>query len=131
MSVMDYHERRVAGGSSGGLDDGSSVSKGLIDRIRTLSLGSRGVTSIKTASNTDHYSSTFGDKGWGCGFRNLQMILSALLHSTLYREVVLATAVGNRNLGGVRSEGVPSIPRLQQVVEEAWRAGFDRAGCEQ
>ena len=59
------------------------------------------------------------------------MILSTLLHSTLYRDVVLAAAVGNRNLGAVRSGGVPSILRLQQVIEEAWRAGFDRAGCEQ
>ena len=36
-------------------------------------------------SRTDHYATTFGDKGWGCGFRNVQMLLSCLLHSTLYR----------------------------------------------
>ena len=60
------------------------------------------------------------------------MILSTNLHSTLYREVVLAAAIDNRNLVAVRSGGVPSILRLQQVInEEAWRAGFDRAGCEQ
>ena len=39
----------------------------------------------KVTSRTDHYATTFGDKGWGCGFRNVQMLLSCLLHSTLYR----------------------------------------------
>ena len=45
--------------------------------------------------------------------------------------LVLAAVIDNRNLVAVRSGGVPSILRLQQVIEEAWRAGFDRAGCEQ
>lgn len=133
LSVVDYYERSagLAESQRSGVDDGSSVTPKITLILRGLSHSSHGVAETLLASRTDHYSSTFGDKGWGCGFRNLQMILSALLHSTLYREVVLAAAVGNRNLGGVRSEGVPSIPRLQQVVEEAWRAGFDRAGCEQ
>jgi len=38
-------------------------------------------------------------------------------------------APGNMNLN--HPVGMPSIPRLQQVLETAWRAGFDRAGCEQ
>ena len=133
LSVVDYYERSagLAESQKSGVDDGSSMTPKITFILRGLSQSSHGVAETLLASRTDHYSSTFGDKGWGCGFRNLQMILSTLLHSTLYREVVLAAAVGNRNLGGVRSGGVPSIPRLQQVIEEAWRAGFDRAGCEQ
>ena len=131
LSVVDYYERSagLAESQKSGIDDGSSVTLKITLLIRGLSQGSHGVVDTLLASRTDHYASTFGDKGWGCGFRNLQMILSALLHSTLYRDVVMAAAVGNRNLG--KSVGVPSIPRLQQVIEEAWRAGFDRAGCEQ
>lgn len=29
------------------------------------------------------------------------------------------------------SGGVPSIPKLQELLECAWREGFDPAGCEQ
>lgn len=29
-------------------------------------------------AETDHYSSSEGDKGWGCGYRNFQMQLSSL-----------------------------------------------------
>ena len=133
LSVVDYYERSagLAESQKSGVDDGSSVTPKITLILQGLSQSSQGVAETLLASRTDHYSSTFGDKGWGCGFRNLQMILSTLLHSTLYRDMVLAAAVGNRNLGGGRSGGVPSIPRLQQVIEEAWRAGFDRAGCEQ
>lgn len=35
-------------------------------------------------SAVDHYASTYGDKGWGCGYRNIQMMLSSLVHSTKY-----------------------------------------------
>ena len=113
------------------VDDDSSVTSKITLILQGLSQSSHGVAETLPASRTDHYASAFGDKGWGCGFRNLQMILSTLLHSTLYREVVLAAVIDNRNLVAVRSGGVPSILRLQQVIEEAWRAGFDRAGCEQ
>ena len=37
-------------------------------------------------ARTDHYVAAWRDKGWGCGFWNLQyLLLSCLLHSTLYR----------------------------------------------
>ena len=133
LSVVDYYEHTagLAESQKSFVDDDSSVTPKITLILQGLSQSSHGVAEMLLASRTDHYAWTFGDKGWGCGFRNLQMILSTLLHSTLYREVVLAAAIDNRNLVAVRSGGVPSILRLQQVIEEAWRAGFDRAGCEQ
>lgn len=35
-------------------------------------------------NTVDHYASTYGDKGWGCGYRNIQMMLSSLVHNTKY-----------------------------------------------
>ena len=75
-----------------------------------------------------------------CLVRNLQMLLSHLLNSTEYRGVLVENLSGNRNLvpqnislnrNLVDRVGMPSIPRLQELLEQAWRAGFDRAGCEQ
>ena len=95
------------------VDDDSSVTSKITLILQGLSQSSHGVAETLPASRTDHYASAFSDKGWGCRFRNLQMILSTLLHSTLYREVVLAAVIDNRNLVAVRSGGVPSILRLQ------------------
>jgi len=131
LSVIDYYEKSagLAESSRSGLDDGTSMTPKITSILRGLSASSHGVAETLLAARTDHYAAAWGDKGWGCGFRNLQMLLSCLLHSTLYRDTVAGAALCNRNLGG--GGGVPSIPRLQAVVEAAWRAGFDRAGCEQ
>ena len=68
------------------------------------------------------------------------MLFSHMLNSTEYREVLLESIAGNRNLVPENNSlnrnlsgrvGMPSIPRLQEILEQAWRAGFDRAGCEQ
>jgi len=131
LSVVDYYERshNLAESERSGVDDGSSVLARVTNTIRGLSVGSHGVVNTYIASRTDHFAATFGDKGWGCGFRNLQMLLSCLLNTTQYREMVAMRLAENKNLVGM--VGMPSIPRLQKVIELAWRAGFDRAGCEQ
>lgn len=131
LSVVDYYERshNLAESERSGVDDGSSVTPRISNTIRGLSVGSHGVVNTLVASRTDHFASTFGDKGWGCGFRNLQMLLSCLLNTTQFRESVAMRLAGNKNLLGM--VGMPSIPRLQKIIEEAWRAGFDQAGCEQ
>uniref|UniRef100_A0A7N8YCW0 C2H2-type domain-containing protein n=1 Tax=Mastacembelus armatus TaxID=205130 RepID=A0A7N8YCW0_9TELE len=35
-------------------------------------------------ADTDHYCSSEGDKGWGCGYRNLQMLIFSLYRIDLY-----------------------------------------------
>ncbi|XP_023330509.1 zinc finger with UFM1-specific peptidase domain protein [Eurytemora carolleeae] len=142
LSVKDFYEKKadIAASVRSGVDDGSSVTHGISEIIHPLSTRSIGVRLSCVSGRMDHYSSTYGDKGWGCGFRNLQMLLSHLLNSTEYRGVLLENLSGNRNLVSqnislnrnlVDRVGMPSIPRLQEILEQAWRAGFDRAGCEQ
>ena len=73
------------------VDDDSSVTSKITFILQGLSQSSHGVAETLPASRTDHYASAFGDKGWGCGFRNLQMILSALLHSFWFLLQLLIT----------------------------------------
>ncbi|KAI6646624.1 Zinc finger with UFM1-specific peptidase domain protein isoform X1 [Oopsacas minuta] len=69
--------------------------------------------------DTPHFSYSLGDRGWGCGYRNIQMIIGSLLMSDKYRVVMNRTFNGN----------VPTVPRLQELLDEAWRAGYDPQGA--
>ena len=58
-----------------GTDDGRSVTRGLLlfPVIERASGASRGVSRTYLCSGrVDHHASSFGDRGWGCGYRNLQ-----------------------------------------------------------
>lgn len=70
----------------------------------------------------DHYNSKHQeDLGWGCGWRNIQMLSSNLLRRD--RESMAAL------FGGAGF--VPSIAGLQLWLEIAWKQGFDTVGAEQ
>lgn len=124
MSVADYYCRQVGlrAAEYNGVDDGSSCTKSVAPRVSSLSASCMGVTKSYVCSNIDHYASSYGDKGWGCGYRNAQMMISSLLHNPLYNEA-LRTSIG--------SNSMPSISRLQKMVESAWQLGFDEQGKEQ
>lgn len=123
MSVADYYERQVGlrAAESHGIDDNTSCSKSIIPRVLTFSANSPGVIKALLCSSIDHYASSYGDKGWGCGYRNLQMLLSSLLQNTTYHEALYA-AWGSQ---GPARTAMPSISRLQKLVEAAWAQGFD------
>lgn len=74
-------------------------------------------------TDTVLYSSVRQDKGWSCGYRNAQMILSHLL-SREDREQRLPY---RERLNGV----VPSLYGLQTLIEGAWGMGFDVEGARQ
>lgn len=124
MSVADYYCRQVGlkAAESNGVDDGSSCTKSVAARVSNLSAASAGVTKSYVCSSIDHYASSYGDKGWGCGYRNIQMMLSSLFQNPNYSEMLRA-AIG--------SNSMPSISRLQKMVESAWTQGFDVQGKEQ
>jgi zinc finger-containing ubiquitin peptidase 1 len=124
MSVADYYCRQVGlkAAESNGVDDGSSCTKSVAARVSNLSAASAGVTKSFVCSSIDHYASSYGDKGWGCGYRNIQMMLSSLFQNPNYSEMLRA-AIG--------SNSMPSISRLQKMVESAWTQGFDVQGKEQ
>jgi len=123
LSVVDYYEKSHAMAQSerSGVDDGSSVTRNITSVITRHS----NVT-LYLASKTDHYASSYGDKGWGCGYRNLQMLLSCLLYTSQYRDILAEKILFNKN-----NVTMPSISKLQKIIEDAWHQGFDRMGCEQ
>ena len=43
-----------------------------------------------------------------------------------YRDVLSTSLAVNKN-----NLTMPSISKLQRIIEAAWQAGFDRMGCEQ
>ena len=62
------------------------------------------------------------DMGWGCGYRNALMAISALL----------IARPGYRRLFSRDTNGAdPGVRRLQGWIEEAWGNGYDRTGRNQ
>lgn len=99
------------------------VDAGLMALLRNC-LESEAENSISILSGyVDHFQSTESeDVGWGCGWRNIQMLSSNLLaqRPEEAREVMF---------GG--SGFVPDIPSLQRWLEIAWERGFDAPGSQQ
>ncbi len=94
-------------------------------------------------AETDHYSSSEGDKGWGCGYRNFQMLLSSLHRMEQYKLLPgIPSVTSCYSLGSLLiflvtvpiikfslAVSVPSIPRVQALIEEAWAQGADPQGA--
>ncbi|XP_076032681.1 zinc finger-containing ubiquitin peptidase 1-like [Oratosquilla oratoria] len=122
MSVADYYERQIElkVAEKNGVDDGRSCSKGIVSAVKAVSDSSNNVQATHFCTTVDHYASTYGDKGWGCGYRNIQMMLSSLQHHTGY----FARLFSGPNM-------MPSLSQIQCLIEQAWRKGFDLQGCEQ
>lgn len=73
-------------------------------------------------SFVQHYGSQPGyDKGWGCGWRNIQIMSSFLLHRDQKAREALFFG----------SCVMPEIEELQGYLEMAWRHGFDPDGAQQ
>ncbi|XP_045105680.1 zinc finger-containing ubiquitin peptidase 1-like isoform X2 [Portunus trituberculatus] len=122
MTVADYYERQIELkiAEKNGVDDARSCTKGLLGPVRVVSDGTNNVKATYLCTTVDHYGSTYGDRGWGCGYRNIQMLLSSLQHHTGY----YARLFSGPNM-------MPSISQIQKLIEQAWRNGFDLQGCEQ
>lgn len=97
------------------------VEGGLMALMRNcLESEAENTTSI-LSGYVDHFQSIQSeDVGWGCGWRNVQMLSSHLLYQSLEARQVL--------FGG--SGFVPDIPSLQRWLEIAWERGFDVHGAE-
>lgn len=80
-----------------------------------------GFSTIALSGWVEHYESRHReDLGWGCGWRNIQMLASHLLMTDQDARDVLFGGCGF----------VPDILSLQQWVEVAWRKGFDAPGAD-
>jgi hypothetical protein len=71
-------------------------------------------------SDVDHFQSRW-DRGWGCGWRNLQQFVSALSKRPEFAARLWHGALNQ----------VPTIGDLQKALENAWALGFDRLGQQQ
>ncbi|XP_021639872.2 uncharacterized protein LOC110635007 isoform X2 [Hevea brasiliensis] len=78
-------------------------------------------STVFLAGYVDHFQSMFSeDVGWGCGWRNIQMLSSHLLS---LREDARQLLFGGFGF-------VPDIPYLQRWLEIAWERGFDTFGAQ-
>ncbi|XP_018577334.1 zinc finger with UFM1-specific peptidase domain protein-like [Anoplophora glabripennis] len=129
MSVADYYERTLdlRAAESCGIDDGSSVTRSIVPRVRAMSNNATNVVRTLLCTCVDHYASSYGDRGWGCGYRNTQMLFSSLLTHTGYNERLYKLWQGQKP----PRSSVPSISRIQGLIEQAWAQGFDVQGSEQ
>lgn len=95
------------------------VEGGVMSLLRSCLESEGGSSASMISGYIDHHQSLPSeDKGWGCGWRNIQMMSSHLLKQrTEAREVLF---------GG--SGFVPDIPSLQRWLEIAWDKNFDIIG---
>ncbi|KAF9964707.1 hypothetical protein BGZ70_006059 [Mortierella alpina] len=70
------------------------------------------------------YQSDKTDRAWGCGYRNLQMMLSYVVSQGVARQDESFPASG-------AAATIPTITELQRQLEYAWQSGFDPPGAEQ
>lgn len=80
-----------------------------------------GTREVRVCSAVSFFATGDQDQGFGCGFRNTQMLLSSLANHPDYRRAFWADAAPH----------IPSIHRIQQMIESAWAAGFDPHGAAQ
>ncbi|XP_018419146.1 PREDICTED: zinc finger with UFM1-specific peptidase domain protein [Nanorana parkeri] len=120
LQPMEFHlqKAQIMESIATGLDDGKTKTSGVLDALRQYyNSAAPEVNRVWLCSPLDHFSNAAGDNGWGCGFRNLQMLLSSVLASDSYRNC----AQGCRY--------IPCIPKIQALIENAWKEGFDPQGA--
>ncbi|CAG0915202.1 unnamed protein product [Notodromas monacha] len=133
LSYVDYHMQVIHGSRADiiGIDDDYSRTAGLSEMVLGMCKQIDATAQTLIAPHVDHFSVTFHDRGWGCGYRNIQMMWSALNHNPVYQHV-LKSVVGIRGADGFNEnqikEAVPSVIRLQELIEKAWEAGYDIDG---
>jgi hypothetical protein len=100
------------------------VPEGLVELLRRA-LAEKGDTSRAVITcRVDHFGCLEDeDKGWGCGWRNIQMLFSNLIQNEDYRKAIFG--------GDGENAYVPNIVTLQRWLESAWEKGFDVEGAKQ
>ncbi|XP_057690092.1 zinc finger-containing ubiquitin peptidase 1 [Corythoichthys intestinalis] len=119
MDIAEYYSKRVEMMESlaSGVDDGRTRTLGVIGALcQYYNTECRDCAHVWLSADTDHYCSSPGDKGWGCGYRNFQMLLSSLYKLDPYAS-------------SLQDKAVPSIPKVQSMIEDAWNSGLDPQGA--
>jgi len=125
ISVGEYFEKKTKMITSviTGEDSNETRTSNIIPFLRGVySCGIKDVSKVFLCGDLAHFAADYSDKGWGCGYRNAQMLLSSLLSNTTYQQLIQDK---------IEISSVPSVPKIQSCIESAWKEGFDASGCEQ
>ncbi|KAF9389933.1 hypothetical protein CPB97_010343 [Podila verticillata] len=71
------------------------------------------------------------DWGWGCGYRNIQMMLSYVVQQQCLSQSCANSPSANTRISTNDPPTIPTIPQIQQQLEFAWSLGFDPVGAQQ
>ncbi|XP_014667396.1 PREDICTED: zinc finger with UFM1-specific peptidase domain protein-like [Priapulus caudatus] len=93
-------------------EDERCCTRGLVERLRAR------IPTLLLCATAAHFASTAADRGWACGYRNAQMLLSSVARwpGVAARAFPAAAAC------------VPTVAELQREIEAGWAAGFDAVG---
>ena len=71
MRASDYHIKKMKMNvaENKGVDDRSTYTGDIIPAVRNISNNTAAVIKTYLCSAVDSYSRSYGDKGWGCGYR--------------------------------------------------------------
>ncbi|KAK2964264.1 putative Zinc finger-containing ubiquitin peptidase 1 [Blattamonas nauphoetae] len=70
---------------------------------------------------TDYIHVEPDDDTWGCGYRNIAMVFSAILRVPIF----------SNHLRKYNIISPPSLRRVQELIETAWQNGYDPVGCKE
>lgn len=118
IDLVTYHHEKsqIDNCIKSSYDDGTTCTKDLIEMISAFSLSK--TNSRMLCSKCDHYASGFIDAGYGCGYRNIQVLFSSIREDPRLRDTIF----NNNNLR------MPSITKIQSLIEQAWNCGLDIEG---
>ncbi|KAL5196469.1 hypothetical protein ABZP36_008383 [Zizania latifolia] len=95
------------------------IEGGIMNLLKSCLESEAGSSTSIISGHVDHHQTLSSeDKGWGCGWRNIQMLSSHLLKQRPEARDALFGGAGF----------VPDIPSLQRWLEIAWDKKFDTLG---
>ncbi|XP_032072616.1 zinc finger-containing ubiquitin peptidase 1 [Thamnophis elegans] len=120
MQPSEYHRRKadMLESLALGVDDGKTKTSGITEALcQYYQNECKDIKHVWLSTGVDHFHCSLGDKGWGCGYRNFQILFSSLLRNNSYKECLKDIS------------SVPCIPKIQTQIEDAWKEGFDPQGA--
>lgn len=99
-------------------DDGTTCSKDIIEILEAIQINTKLITKRMLCSRCDHFASGFIDNSYGCGYRNTQVLFSSIREDNRLKDTIF----NNNNFK------IPSINKIQLLIENAWDKGFDLEG---
>lgn len=103
-------------------DPGVSCTFDVLKTIRTNVRLDRRVQDVYFCADCAHFASDTEDTGFSCGYRNAQVLISCMYNFPVLRNQLV------RKLGDMY---VPSIEKMQRLIEKGWREGWDPQGAKE